>query len=133
MDNSKLYAILNGKWQPDDDGRHALILNGDGHFTWVRKVTLGPDNPIKYEDDRPQPSVGKWSVEGSKLVLRGSRMDGDRVERIAHTIEYKAAGTEITLTSPDGMSRRFTRAGDTSTEHPARSAHRRARFGLPPE
>ena len=133
MENSKLHAILNGKWQPDDDNLHALILDGDGHFTWGRRVTVGPDTPIKYEDGRPQPSVGEWSVEGSKLVLRGSRMHGNPVERIEYTVEYKAARTELTLTSPDGMSRRFTRAGDTPTEHPARRADRRARFGLPPE
>ena len=131
MDNSKLYAILNGKWQPDDDNPHPLILDGDGRFTRGRRGTVGPDTPIKYEDDRPQPSVGEWSVEGTKLVLHGSRMDGGRVERIEYTVEYNAAGTELTLTSPDGMSRRFTRAGDSPTEHPARRADRRARFGFP--
>ena len=133
MDSSALYSNLNGKWQPDDDDQYTLILDGDGHFTWVGEVAVGPDTPVKYEDDRPQPSLGEWSVEDAKLVLRGSRVNVDRIERIEHAVEHNAAGTKLTLTRPDGMARRFTRVGDTRTEHPARRADRRARFGLPPE
>lgn len=132
MDSSTLCATLNGKWQPDDDHRHKLILNGDGHFTWVGEVSVGPNTPVEFDDDRPLPSVGTWSVEDSKLVLNSSRANGDRDGRIEYTVKYNAAGTEITLTTPDGVSRRFTRLGDTRTEHPSREAARRARFGLTP-
>ena len=125
MHSSKLYAILNGKWQPDGDVGHALILDGDGHFTWVGD-NLGDYN----HDPRRQPSYGQWSVEGTKLVLRGSTV---KVEPIKYAVEYNAAETEITLTPPDGLSRRFTRPGETQTEHPDRRADRCARFGLPPE
>ena len=129
MDSSteQLCAILNRKWQPDDD-QHALILDGGGHFEWVGEVTVGPDTPIKYEDDRPKPPSGEWSVEGTKLVLR-SRLNKGRVE---YAVEHNADGDELTLTGPDGRSRRFTRASDTEIEHPSRAA-RRTKFGLPPE
>ena len=130
MDSSteQLCAILNRKWQPDDD-QHALILDGDGHFVWVGEVTVGPDTPIKYEDDRPKPSSGEWSVEGTKLVLRSGLIKG----RIEYAVEHNADGDELTLTGPDGRSRRFTRAGDTQNEHPASRAARLTKFGLPPE
>ena len=130
MDSSteQLYARLNRKWQPDDD-RHALILDGDGHFVWVGETTAGPDTRIEYNADRPEPSSGEWSVEGTKLVLR-SGLTGKRVE---HAVEVNADGTELTLTDQDGRSRHFTRVGEAPTEHPASKAARRAKFGLPPE
>ena len=94
--SEQLDAILNGKWQPADDDRYALILDGDCRFTWVGGVTAGPETRLKYVDDKPQPSSGTWSVEGDQLVLR----------------------------SGVSKARRFTRAGDTPKEHPARRARR---------
>ena len=124
----QLYATLNGKWKPDGDIRHKLILDGDCRFAWVGGVILGPDTPIKYEDDRPKPSSGEWSVECTKLVLRGP---GEN-ERTEYTVEHNSDGTELTLTYPNGRSQRFSRTGDTAKEHPARSAARRAKYGLLP-
>ena len=128
MDSSteQLYAMLNRKWQPDDD-RHALILDGDDHFVWVGGTTAGPDSPIEYNAHRPEPSIGKWSVEDTKLVLR-SGLTG----KVEYAIEPNDAGDELTLTDQDGRSRHFTRVGETPTEHPASRAARRAKFGLPP-
>ena len=125
----QLYATLNRKWQPDDDDRHALILDGDDHFVWVGEATTDPDTPIDYNPGRPEPSIGEWSVEDTKLVLR-SRLTGDRVE---YAVELNDAGDELTLTDQDGNSQRFTRVGETPTDHPASRAARRAKFGLPPE
>ena len=130
MDSSivNLYARLNRKWQPDDD-RHALILDGDCHFVWVGQTTAGPDAPLEYGADRPEPSIGKWSLEGAKLVLC-SGLTGKRVE---YAVKLNDAGDELILTEPNGRSRHFTRAGETPTEHPASRAARRAKFGLAPE
>ena len=130
MDSSteQLYAILNGRWQPDDDDRYVLQLDGpckpDGKckFAWIHTAHSHPHG-------RPQPSIGEWSVEGTKLVLR-SGLNENRVE---HTVKHNADGTELTLTQPSGRSQRFTRTGDTPNDHPARKAARRTRFGLPPE
>ena len=41
-----------------------------------------------------QPSIGEWSVEGTKLVLR-SGLTEDRVE---YAVEHNADGTELTRT-----------------------------------
>ena len=133
MDSSteQLYEILNGRWKPDGD-RHALILDGDCRFAWVGGVILGPNTPTKYEDNRPKPSSGDWSVECTKLVLRGPGENVDRVERIEYTVEHNSDGTELTLTDPSGRSQRLSRTGDTEKEHPARTAARRAKFGLSP-
>ena len=119
MDSSteQLYEILNGRWKPDGD-RHALILDGDCRFAWVGGVILGANIPIKYEDDRPKPSSGDWSVECTKLVLRGPGENVDRVERIEYTVEHNSDGTELTLTDPSGRSQRLSRTGDTEKEHP---------------
>ena len=119
----QLYAILNRKWQPDDDDRHVLQLDGPSKpggectFVWIHR---GSDFPF----DRPEPSTGKWSVEVAKLVLR-SELTDDRVE---YAVEHNADGTELTLTDQDGIPRRFTQVGETPTEHPASKAARRTKF-----
>ena len=125
----QLYAILNRKWQPDDD-RYVLELDGpepDGKctFAWI---DTAHGYPLDFPLDRPEPSIGEWSVEGAKLVLR-SGLTEDRDE---YAVEHNADGDELTLTDPDGRSRRFTRAGETETEHPASKAARYAKYGLPP-
>ena len=123
--DQQLSAILNGKWQPHDDDKYKLMLDGDPRrrFSWVGGAVAGSDTPTEY-NVKPQPSSGTWFVEGSTLVLCGQG------ERIAHTIEHNVDGTEITLTRrPNGRSRRFTRTGDTPTEHPARKAARERHLG----
>ena len=93
--------------------------DGKCTFSWIHSAH---SYPLDIPFDRPEPSIGEWSVEGTKLVLR-SGLTEDRVE---YAVEHNADGTGLTLTDQDGRSRRFTRAGETPKEHPAR-------YGLPPE
>ena len=62
----QLYAILNRKWQPDDDDRYVLELDGpepDGKckFAWI-------DTAHAYPPDRPEPSIGEWSMEARQCA-----------------------------------------------------------------
>ena len=109
----QLYPILQGKWQPDDDGLHALMLNGpsdDGKrlFSWLR---TDHGRPGTYKDVRPQPSMGTWCVVETKLVLC------DLNERIEYTVavEHNSKMPKIiTLTrTDDGTSMRYIRSRST--------------------
>ena len=108
--SGQLYAILTGKWQPDDDDLHALILNSpseDGRrmFSWLRKDHRCA---MTYDDVRPQPSVGTWCVVGTKLILC------DPNERIEYSVEHNCKRDQ---NHPYGTRRHFSTVYPNK-EHP---------------
>ena len=127
--SEQLYAILKGKWLPDDDALHALMLNGPNDegkrlFSWLR---TDHSRPGTYKDLRPQPSMGTWCVVDTKLVL------GDPNERIEYTVAVEHS-SKITLTrTDDGTFLRFTRSKSTPKERqPPRRGYDRSQTGLSP-